>query len=263
VRIALLGSICIDVVAGAPPRPGGGVYHAARAFSRLGRDDVIVTAACAPADAPLLGAGLEAFGLPTTMVESSVTTAYSFHYEGERRVMRQEAVADPWTPERAVAAAADAEWVYVGALTRSDFPVETLAALAAGRQLLVDAHGLVRLPTLGPLAVDGDVGDALRDVTILKLNDEEAEILVGGTDEAALRGLGVPEVTLTLGSRGSLVVAGDVVERIAASPVDGDVDPTGAGDVFSAAYLDERSRGTGPAEAARAASRFVARLIAV
>jgi sugar/nucleoside kinase (ribokinase family) len=176
--------------------------------------------------------------------------------------MRQTAVGDPWTAERAVAAARDADWVYVAALARSDFPVETLAALAeGGRRLLVDAHGLVRTPTLGPIVANAEIGDSLHHVTILKLNDEEAEILAGGTDVPAVRSLGVPEATLTLGSRGSLVVAGAVVERIAATPVKGDVDPTGAGDTFSAAYLDARSRDTGPAEAARRASRFVSELI--
>ena len=38
-------------------------------------------------------------------------------------------------------------------------------------------------------------------ITALKLNDEEAEELCGGTDEAALRTLGIPEVVLTLGLR--------------------------------------------------------------
>jgi len=44
--------------------------------------------------------------------ESAETTAYSFHYEGERRIMRQEAVADPWSPEQAVAAIGDATWIH-------------------------------------------------------------------------------------------------------------------------------------------------------
>ena len=193
-----------------------------------------------------------------------MTTCYAFHYDGDRRVMHQEAVGDVWSPARAVEAAGSADWVYVAALTRTDFPVDTLAALAAGgRKLLVDAHGLVRTPALGPLVADARIGEALRHVTILKLNDEEAEILAGGTDVAAVRSLDVPEATLTLGSLGSLLVTGAVAECITATPVDGPIDPTGAGDTFSAAYLDARSRGIDPIEAARRASRFVPDLIAV
>ncbi len=129
-RIAVLGNLCSDVVAGAAPRSGGGAYYAARAFAALGRHDVTITAACAAADAVRLAPPLVALGLPTSVITAGRTTAYSFHYEGDRRVMRQEAVGDPWTPQRALAAAGDAGWVYVAALTRSDFPLETLAALA-------------------------------------------------------------------------------------------------------------------------------------
>ena len=67
--------------------------------------------------------------------------------------MRQDSVGEPWSTERALEAAADATWVHVGALVRTDFPPETLAALATeGRRLLLDAQGLVRTAALGPLA---------------------------------------------------------------------------------------------------------------
>ena len=62
----------------------------------------------APEHRPDLLPPLEAFGLPVTWHESATTTAYSFHYEGERRIMWQDAVGDPWTPDQAVEAAADA-----------------------------------------------------------------------------------------------------------------------------------------------------------
>ena len=178
-NIAALGHLTLDVVADAAPRPGGGVFYAARALSRLGAD-ARIAASCAARDRPALLPPLEAFGLPVTWHESTVTTAYSFHYEGDRRIMRQDAVGDPWTPAQAVSAAGDAEWVDVGALVRTDFSPETLAALAAGgRRLLVDAQGLVRTATIGRLDTDGDIGDALEHIEILKLNDEEAETLVG------------------------------------------------------------------------------------
>jgi sugar/nucleoside kinase (ribokinase family) len=192
-----------------------------------------------------------------------VTTAYSFHYEGDRRVMWQDAVGDPWTPEQAVAAAADAVWVDVCALARTDFPPETLAALASGgRQLLVDLQGLVRTPTVGPLHTDADIGDVLHHVEILKLNDEEAETLVGSAEPEELHALGVPEVLLTLGSQGAWVVTPDLVEHVPSVPVDGDVNPTGAGDTYSVAYLVSRAAGAEPVEAARAAAETVSAFLA-
>jgi sugar/nucleoside kinase (ribokinase family) len=256
-RIAALGHISRDVVEGSEPRPGGGVFWSARALAALDAD-AIVSAACSAADRPSLLPPLEAFGLPVTWVESSETTAYRFHYEGDRRIMWQEAVGDPWSPGEAVEAAGDAVWVDVCALTRTDFPAETLAALAeGGRRLLVDLQGLVRTPTVGPLHTDEHIGDVLHHIEVLKLNDEEAETLVGSAEPERLHELGVPEVVLTLGSKGAWVVVPDVVEHVPAVPVEGDVDPTGAGDTYSVTYVVQRAAGAEPVEAARVAAAAV------
>jgi sugar/nucleoside kinase (ribokinase family) len=260
-EIAAIGHLSRDVVAGAEPRPGGTVFYAARALARLGADAVVV-ASCAASDRDSLVRPLEAFGLPVRWHESSTTTAYRFRYEGDRRLMLQDAMGDPWSAEDARAGAGDARWVHVGALVRSDFPPETLAALAEnGRALLVDGQGLVRRPTLGPVRTDGEVGPALSYVTILKLDDEEANALAGGADPDRLLALGVPELVLTLGSRGALVVTPSLTEHVPAVELDPDVDPTGAGDTFSAAYLVARARGAEPVEAARSATGTVAELL--
>jgi sugar/nucleoside kinase (ribokinase family) len=255
--IAALGHITRDVVAGSEPRPGGGVFWSTRALARLGAD-ADVHASCSPEHRAALVPPLEAFGLPVTWHESSTTTEYSFHYEGDRRIMWQDAVGDPWSPERAVAAAGDAAWVNVCALTRTDFPTKTLAALASdGRQLLVDLQGLVRTATVGPLHTDRHIGDVLHHIEVLKLNDEEAETLVGSAEPHRLLALEVPEVILTLGSQGAWVVTPGLVEHVPAVPVEGPVDPTGAGDTYSVTYLVQRAAGAEPVEAARVAAATV------
>jgi sugar/nucleoside kinase (ribokinase family) len=260
--IAALGHISRDVVNGGEPRPGGGVFYATRALARLGAD-AHVEVSCSAEHRSTLLPPLESFGLPVTWHESTATTAYSFHYEGDRRIMWQDAVGEPWPPERAVDAAGDATWIDVCALTRTDFPPETLAALdPGGRQLLVDLQGLVRTPTLGPLRTDADIGDVLRYIEILKLNDEEAETLVGNAEPAHLRSLGVPEVILTLGSQGAWIVTPTVLEHVPSVPVDGEVDPTGAGDTYSATYLVQRAAGAEPVEAARVATETVSAFLA-
>jgi sugar/nucleoside kinase (ribokinase family) len=96
---------------------------------------------------------------------------------------------------------------------------------------------------------------------VLTLNEEEAETLVGAAEPERLRALGVPEVVLTLGSRGAVVVTGDEATEIAPQPVEGALDPTGAGDAFSLVYVDGRARGVAPVEAATRATRIVAELI--
>jgi sugar/nucleoside kinase (ribokinase family) len=96
---------------------------------------------------------------------------------------------------------------------------------------------------------------------MLKLAEEEALALAGSLEPQALRGLGVPEVLVTFGARGSLVVAGSRVERIAARTLPGTVDPTGAGDAYCIAYLDSRAAGHGPVSAGRRASALVSGLL--
>jgi len=218
-------------------------------------------ASCSVRDRDELLPALEAFGIPVSWHESSMTTSYSFRYEGDCRIMRQDAVGEPWSVAQSVEAVGDARWVHVGALTRSDFGADALEALAHGRTLLVDGQGLARTPALGPLVTDGDVGDLLPYVTILKLDEDEAAALAGSSDPDRIRVLSVPEVILTLGSRGSFVVTPSQVAHVPAHDIGGAVDPTGAGDTFSAAYLNARAGGAQPVEAARAATSVVAEFL--
>ena len=265
-RIVVIGNACIDTVAGAPPRAGGGVYYAARAAAHVGADAVVVTR-CAPADRDVALAPLQAFGLPVHSADARETTAFSFHYEGEHRVMRVDAVGDPWTLDDvegwAAPALAEATWVLVAGLLRSHFPTSVVAALARdGRRLLLDAQGALRRAHVGPLQRDDDVDRAaFAHLAVLKLNEDEGRILAGGLEPDRLRALGVRETLLTLGSRGALVIAGDSVTEVPAHPARGVVDPTGAGDSFSVVYLDGRARGLEPPAAAKWATQTVAELI--
>ncbi|MDH4102894.1 MAG: carbohydrate kinase family protein, partial [Thermoleophilia bacterium] len=102
---------------------------------------------------------------------------------------------------------------------------------------------------------------ALRSLAVLKLNEDEARILAGGVEPDLLRALGIPEIVLTLGSAGALLVTTSGSERIEQVPVEGVVDPTGAGDAFSAAYVSARAQGATPVEAARAANALAAELV--
>jgi sugar/nucleoside kinase (ribokinase family) len=123
-----------------------------------------------------------------------------------------------------------------------------------------DGQGLVRPARPGPLVLDADYDPAvLRHITVLKLSDDEAAALVGDPNEDALRSLGVAEVLVTFGSRGSLVLADGKLHQVPAQPVDGD--PTGAGDAFLAAYLVSRAAGYSAVAAARRASAVVAGLL--
>src|SRR2546422_8583228 len=160
---------------------------------------------------------------------------------------------DPWTPVDADVVPPGG-WIHVAPLLRSDFPAETLAALARGRHLSLDGQGLVRAAETGPLRLDADFDPAsLEHVQILKLAEEEAEV-VGAVDR-----LGVPEVLVTYGERGSRVYFDGRSEQVGAWPVA--ADPTGSGDLFSAAYLAARSQGLTPVPAAERATALVRTLL--
>jgi sugar/nucleoside kinase (ribokinase family) len=267
--VAVIGNLVKDVVDGAPARPGGAVFYQARAFRRIAPEtDVHLVTRCAAADRELLVPPLEEFGLPLTWRPARETQAFSFHYEGEHRVMDVDALGDPWTPDDiegwVAQAIGDAPWVMVGALTRADFAPDSLSALRAhGRQLLVDGQGFVRRGTLGSLVRDAHVPpEAFASVRGLKLSESEASVLVGSTEPEDLRRLCVPEVVITRGSRGTLVVTAESAEHIPAIRLDEPVDPTGAGDTFWVAYLVARSTGASPIEAAHTASETTAAILA-
>ena len=218
-------------------------------------------AKCALEDRRALLPPLVGLGLPVRWRAGDSTAAFTFAYDGDRRAMVVEALGSPWRTDD-LAGLERVEWVHVGALARSDFPAETLAALARDRRVSLDGQGLARPDRTGPLALDGHFDpEVLRHVSVLKLAEEEARALVGEPEEDALRSLGVPEVVVTLGSRGSLVLAEGRLERVRACPVDGVIDPTGAGDAFAAAYLLSRSGGHAPVAAARRATALVAALL--
>ena len=264
--LAIVGNLSRDLVGGGPPRVGGAPFYAGRALRVLGRPAVVVTK-CAAIDRPELLPPLVALGVPVRSRGGESTATFAYEYDGDIRRMRVEALGDPWTEEDARVWVAEtlghAEWVHVGALARSDFSPGTLATLAGrGRMLSLDGQGLVRPARTGPLELDADFDrDVLKYVSILKLAEEEAEVLAPGLDEEALSALGVAEVVVTLGSRGAAVLSGGRLERVVARPVAGKIDPTGAGDAFAAAYLAARSEGHAPLSSARRATALVASLL--
>jgi sugar/nucleoside kinase (ribokinase family) len=201
-----------------------------------------------------------ALGVPVFWQPGETTPGFTIRNSPGGREMRIDAIGDPWQPED-VDGLSGVEWLHVAPLARSDFPPETLAALARGRRLSLDGQGLVRPPRTGPLRLDTDFDRALLEhVSVLKLSEDEARALVGTLDEAALGELGVPEVVVTLDVRGSLVLAHGRLHEVRASPVTAP-DPTGAGDAFAAAYIDARSGGHAPVTAARRATALVGGLL--
>ena len=257
--LALVGNLSFDRIDGGAQRLGGAPFHSARAWRAL-HVRVTTIARCAPEDEPRFRRGFARLGLPVHFVAGRETTAFAFTYSGDRRIMSVECVGDVWSPDEVVDLPHGA-WVHVAPLLRGDFPLRTLAAIARGRRISLDAQGLTRVRAVGPLKLEPEpeLELLLQHVSILKLAEEEATALAGGLDTAALAALGPPEVLVTFGSRGSLVVAGGNATKVTARYVD--ADPTGSGDIFAAGYVASRASGHVPAAAARRATALVGDLL--
>lgn len=258
----MIGPLACDVLDARGSRIGGGPWHAGRALRAM-HQDAVVAAKCGEPERRSYLRQLAVLGLPVSLSIGGETTAFSFRYDAAgNREMRVDAIGEPWSeadePERVLRRA---EWVHVAPLLRDDFPAETLERIARRRRVLLDGHGLVRARRLGPLTLDGDFDRALlRYVSILKLAEEEAQAILGGDGELEeLRELGVPEIVVTFGAGGSLVLTRDAAVRVVTRPSRGD--PTGAGDAFSIAYLSARAGGHRPISAARRASALVSALL--
>jgi len=260
--LAVIGPLARDLVDGGEARIGGGPWHAGRAVRALGQEALLL-AKCGERERHDYLRRLAALGLPLSLSAAGETTCFSLRYRPDGgRELRVEAIGEPWSeadePARSLRRV---EWVHVAPLLQGDFPPETLERIAHRRHVLLDGHGLVRVRRLGPLALEGRFDRALlQHVSILKLAEEEARTIVGDGELEELRGLGVPEVIVTFGGAGSLVLANGASERVATRPLAGD--PTGAGDAFSVSYLSARAAGHRPASAARRASALVSALLA-
>lgn len=253
--LAVIGHLARDLVDGGGPRIGGAPWYAGRAL-RLLAQPARIAAKCGEPDRRAFLSKLAPLGIPVQLVCGGSTTEFAIDYDGETRAMAVRGVGEPWSPEEAEAAVGRAEWVQVAPLLRTDFPLATLRALAHGRRLLLDAQGLVRVAETGPLQLDASFDHAvLEHVAILKLAEEEAISVAGSVDDVA--SLGVPEIVVTLGSRGCVVLARGRREHVPARPLEGVGDPTGAGDAFAAGYLAARAAGHRPASAARRATAVV------
>jgi sugar/nucleoside kinase (ribokinase family) len=254
-RLGVIGPLSRDVVAGASPQIGGGPWHAARALRALGLPAVVL-GKCGHEDLRRYRRALATLGVPSSVAAGGQTTAFSFSYdEHGARTMQVDAIGEPVrredVPEPVLRRVS---WLHVAPLLRGDFDTDLLEWLSRGRSVLLDAQGLVRARATGPLVLDADFDrNLLRHVRVLKVAEEEAEA-IGGVD-----GLGVPEIIVTAGPRGSRVIAGEVDVHVPAHWVA--ADPTGAGDAFAVAYAGARAEGHRPVSAARRATALVAAVL--
>ncbi|MHB0867996.1 MAG: PfkB family carbohydrate kinase [Chloroflexota bacterium] len=222
--------------------PGGSVAYASVTAARLGRRAGIVTVADEELDWPNSLAGVGVIRHPTP-----ATTCFENLYRGGRRSQRILAMAPP-VPTGAV----PEEWkgspvVHLAPIVHEvdgSFP-----DLFPGSLIGLTPQGLLRRwDTGGRVRAGAWAGDdrllAGADVVIFSQED-----LAGDPSFLSLCLERVPITLLTQGPRGATLFVQGQPTRLPAFPTR-EVDPTGAGDVFAAAFLIEYHRTREPRRSA-------------
>jgi len=228
-------------------RLGGSALYGAATAARLGAEVSLVTRV-GPAERDALGSACASFGIALHVLPSPVTTTFAFQWDADgRRVLHLRARAVPLK-------LADVPPVLrrAGALLLASMAREldrSLFAPLTGSTSVLSAQGLLRAWTADGLVVPHRWEDAAR---LLPRVDAVVVSEEDGADIAEW--LPYTTVIETHAERGADLRRGSQMVHIPAFPAARQVDPTGAGDAFAAAYAVARSEGSAPIDAARFAS---------
>ncbi len=250
----VLGAVTRDVEPGGGSSPGGVVHYAGLALAALGAGTRVVTR-CREEDARELLAPLRAAGIETLALASRETTTYANDYTGSEDQHELLAASDPIAPADLPAEWRRADAIHLGPLHRRDLLPETLAVLRG--RVGIDLQGLARRSSAAgtELAANAELKDFLAHVSVAKAAEEEIAVLLEGKSlEEFRRQFGLEELLVTRGARGALLVTRSGVDAIQAVTARRRF-PTGAGDVFLAAYLFARAASHEPRRAAELAAR--------
>jgi 1D-myo-inositol 3-kinase len=241
---------------------GGTALFAARTYASVDVDVRLVTRLTA-ADAALIAAELP--GVELIAQPAAATTAFENSYGvGDVRTQRVTAVAEPIELRQEYLAGID--WLHLGPLHPEDLHPDWLQ-LRGSVPMALDLQGYARQVQGDRIVaqLDGRITDLLPRIEWLKASRVEwrtlqAYLRLGPLERPAN---GAVESLVTDGADGGVVLRnGQRDVRWSAAPPVSDCDPTGAGDVFLAAYLYHRAgRGASAHRSAAEAARFTSDLL--
>ncbi len=241
--VLVCGNVTLDRDGGALV-PGGPAWYAARALAALGAEVRVLTTAGADFPRGAL-AGLEAAILDTPRT-TVFENAYAADGTRSQRVLSQapaleaERIPAPWR----------APDVLLLAPVLGEIDVGAFAAAVRARLVGLGVQGLVRAVSEGgsvrhrPWHPDPA---ALRAIGAAVVGEDDVR---AEPDLVARLAAAIPAVAFTRGARGCDVVARGRTRRVGVHPAR-EVDPTGAGDVFAAAFFLALASGDDPLDAAR------------
>ncbi len=242
---------------------GGEAVNEAMAAAKLGMRTGILCSLGEDGAGGLVAGAMRRCGVDTGAIAWSkehatpVTTMF-VNADGTRRSITNGAHRYNFHPERYAQRLGEARAVILGSLFRAPFDDPKVvhavvgAVKAAGSPLIADT----KLPNFRFLTLE-DLKSSLGRIDCVTPNEDEARYYTGRDEPEAMADVflayGVGSVIVKLGAKGCLYKDKETVLRLPALPVHA-VDATGAGDNFVAAFVSERLRGAGPAEALRFAN---------
>ncbi|TLU94664.1 PfkB family carbohydrate kinase [Dyadobacter sediminis] len=254
--ICTIGHITLDKVVTANSvkyMPGGTSFYFSKALRQFDVNYTLVTA-LAEKESHIV-AGLREENIEVFSLDSEYTVyfenIYSFNQDHrEQNVLHKAA---PFTPE--LMPAIDAKIFHLGPLLSDDISADLVKQLAAKGLVSLDIQGFLRyVKDQKVLYKDwAEKKEVLPHVFTLKANEFEMEVVTGTSDVRKgaqyLADLGVKEVIITLGSKGSLIYKDHAFFQIPAYKPAAIVDATGCGDTYMAGYLSKKVQGADVQEA--------------
>ena len=225
-QFLVVGHVCRDLQDDGY-RLGGTAAYASLTAHRLGLRAAALTSACHGLDLAALLPGVRVVSIPST-----VTTTFENKYQGGKRRQYLHAVAPPIGVD-----ALPAEWracpaVLLGPVAQEvdpllarAFPESLVGVSPQGWMRRWDNHGRV-----SPTGWNGEGLEGAVEVVVLG----EEDLPPGKPADEWLEW--VPVLVVTEGTKGARMRWQGTCYRVPAYPAR-EVDPTGAGDVFAAAYL--------------------------
>jgi sugar/nucleoside kinase (ribokinase family) len=232
--------------------PGGVVHHAGLTLLRLGAAVRVVTRVH-PDHVGLLDP-LRAEGAEVLALKSRSTTTYRNDYTGPVDQHELLAQSDTIAAEDLPADWRHADVVHLGPLHPADLEPEVVECVQG--LIGLDLQGLLRRPGAGQVRLrsNPNLGRYLTNVQVVHANQSEIEVARGGDSlEAFAARHEIPEMLVTEGEQGALLLTDDRCVAVSANPRHGPY-RVGSGDAFLSTYLLLRARGHAPLEAASGAA---------
>lgn len=249
VDICCIGHITLDKVvnpSGQVNMPGGTSFYFSHAIAKLDLRYGLVTAIAESEQ--YIVSDLRSAGIQVNALPSRFTVCFENIYgeDQDTRTQRVLQKADPF--DVSSFKDVDARIYHLGPLLGDDISLSVIKYLSAKGLVSLDVQGFLRYVKNEDVRPTDwlEKTEGLPYIGILKANDEELAVLTSCKDirEGAriIAALGVNEVVVTLGSKGSLIYTGGVFYEIPAYAPDQVVDATGCGDTYMAGYLYMRSK---------------------